>query len=227
MLAHKVIALIPLRHQSQRVPGKNMKLLCGRPLFHWVVMALQASLSVEQIVIDTDSDDIARNALDHFNVKILKRPERLWGEMVGINDLIDFQISSVEGSYFLQTHSTNPLLKSETIDEAIRIYFDQIGQYDSLFAVTRLQTRLYWEDGRPVNHDPSRMLRTQDLSPIFEENSNLYVFSRDSFYKKRHRIGERPYMFSMNKLESVDIDEPEDFLMAETLMSERFKKGYL
>jgi CMP-N-acetylneuraminic acid synthetase len=213
-------ALIPMKAHSERVPHKNVRPLCGRPLFHWVLLALSASPYVEEIVIDTDSKEIAQNARDHFEVTVLMRPERLYGDMVGITPLIDFEISEVSGEYFLQTHSTNPMLKTETINRAAETFFGQT-EHDSLFSVTPWQTRFYWPDGRPVNHDPENMLRTQDLPPIYEENSNFYIFSRTSFYANNHRIGASPILFSMDPLEAVDIDEEADFQLAECLMAKR------
>lgn len=217
-----VKALIPLKGHSERVPNKNVRLLCGKPLFHWVVAALSKSRFITEIVIDTDSPEIARSARDNFKVTVLMRPERLWGDFVGINPLIDFQLSQVTGEYFLQTHSTNPLLQTSTIEKAIETFFGQ-GTHDSLFAVTPVQTRLYWSDGRPINHEPKNMLRTQDLEPVFQENSNIYLFSRSSFYKNNHRIGSNPMMFSMDFLEAIDIDNKADFALVACLMSDRLE----
>lgn len=218
-----VKALIPVRKHSKRVENKNTKLFCGKPLFHWILESLSNSKTIAEIVLDTDSEEIEQYAREHFKVTVLKRPERLCGYDVGIHPLIDFHISNTEGEYFMQTHATNPLLTPETVDGAVTAFFDQ-NQHDSLFSVTRLQTRLYYHDGRPLNHDPENMLRTQDLEPIYEENSNLYIFSRTTFYEVNHRIGRKPLMYPMNHLESIDIDEPHDFQLAETLMSIRLKQ---
>ena len=121
---------------------------------------------------------------------------------------------------FVQTHSTNPLLKTESLDRAIRqmIDFRKQGTYDSVFSVTKWQTRLYDKNGKPYNHDPQKLLRTQDLEPLFEENSNFYIFSKESFVNSGgKRIGINPCMYEINKIESSDIDEMEDFLISEAL----------
>lgn len=222
-MTKQVTALIPMRHQSQRVPFKNMKQLCDKPLFHWIVQSLQACEWISQVVIDTDSDEIAQNATENFDVKILKRPEHLCGEMVSVNDLIAYQISQLDGDVFLQTHSTNPLLTTSTLNQAIGEFFTQ-NEFDSVFSVTQLQTRLYWQDGKPVNHNPLEMLRTQDLPPLYEENSNFYIFTRQSFAKQKTRIGLTPKMFVMDKLEATDIDEMSDFILAEILMQQRLQQ---
>lgn len=214
-----LIALLPMKGHSERVPNKNLRSFAGRPLYHAVMEALLGSPLVKEVVINTDSDTIARDALSHFDrVRIVKRPPEIQGDFVSMNEIIRYDLSQLEGDYFLQTHSTNPLLTSATITAAIERFFSVLPQYDSLFSVTRLQTRLYWEDGRPVNHNPDELLRTQDLPPVFEENSNFYIFSREAFSGNQHkRIGKRPVMYEIPKLEAVDIDYPEDFELAETL----------
>jgi len=181
---------------------------------------------IEFVVIDTDSQVIADDAFKNFNrVKIINRPKKLRGDFVPMNDIIAYDLSRLKGKYFLQTHSTNPLLTTETINKAIEQYFKNIEKCDSLFSVTRLQSRLYGQDGSAINHNPNELLRTQDLSPIFEENSNLYIFSKKSFREAGDkRIGLKPQMFEISKFEAIDIDEPEDFELAKILYKLRGTK---
>jgi CMP-N-acetylneuraminic acid synthetase len=217
-----VTALVPMKGNSERVPGKNVRPLCGRPLFHWIVESLARSERIGEIVINTDSEAIAEDALRHFDVTILMRPAELCGDMVPIQPLIEHDLASTQGEWYLQTHSTNPLVTTETIDRAIAAFFAQ-REHDSLFTVTPLQTRFYWPDGRAVNHDPEVLLRTQDLPPIMEENSCLYLFSREVFARRGHRLGSRPLLFPMDPFEAVDIDEEFDFAVAEALMRYRLE----
>lgn len=216
-----------MKGHSERVPNKNMRLFAGNPLYHCIASVLEDSPLISSIVINTDSPVIAKDAEKHFSkVRIVNRPENLQGDMVPMNDIIGYDISVCEEEHFVQTHSTNPLLKIKTLESAIASYFDNLPTYDSVFSVTKLQTRLYWESGEPVNHNPQELLRTQDLPPLFEENSNFFIFSRSSFQAAgQKRIGVRPYMFPMDKLEALDIDEEEDFILAETLMTRRQFKG--
>lgn len=216
----KVTALLPMKGNSERVPGKNIRPMCGQPLFFHVAAALQASEAVERIVINTDSERIAEMASARFSkVVIHERPEVIRGDMVSMNKIIADDLSRCEGEHFLQTHATNPLLSTNTVDQAVAAYFGRTAPADSLFSVTRLQTRLYWEDGKPVNHDPAELLRTQDLPPLFEENSLLFIFSKTSFEAAgQNRLGNHPQMFATPALESVDIDEEHDFTLAETLL---------
>lgn len=226
---HKVIALLPMKGHSGRVHGKNMRPLCGRPLFHWILMSLQNAKYVTRVVIDTDSQEIAQDALEHFDrVSILERPEAIRGDFVSMNVIIAHDLSQIKGEHFLQTHSTNPLLRAATVDKAIECYFNRLETYDSLFSVTRHQVRLYWQDGQAINHDPQELLPTQNLPPVYEENSCLYIFSGTSFNRSgNRRIGLRPQMFEMDKLEAIDIDEEQDFMLAEMLHKLNMLKGGL
>jgi N-acylneuraminate cytidylyltransferase len=221
-----IVALVPMKGHSERVPNKNLRPFCGKPLCHWIITRLQKSRYVRDIAVNTDSKEIAENINDNFNgVKIIDRPDEIRGDFVSMNAVIGYDLSQLPGKHFLQTHSTNPLLKTETIDEAIDLYFRNLGMHDSLFTVTRHNARFYWSDGTPINHDPQEMLRTQDLPPVFEENSNLYVFSRESFKGSgNRRIGLRPYLLPIDRFEAVDIDEEDDFLLAELLCKTRLNR---
>jgi CMP-N-acetylneuraminic acid synthetase len=121
----------------------------------------------------------------------------------------------------LQTHSTNPLLKAESISRGIKTFFAEFPRYDSLFSVTRWQTRLYFKDGRAINHNPLELIQTQDLPPVYEENSCLYLFTRENLARKRHRIGNKPFMLEIDKSEAWDIDEELDFEITDFLMKRR------
>jgi CMP-N-acetylneuraminic acid synthetase len=219
----KVTALLPMKGHSERVPNKNLRPMCGVPLFFHVAGVLERCELVDAIVINTDSEPIADAAVRNFSKVVVHwRPDAIRGDMVSMNEIIANDLESCGGEHFVQTHSTNPLLTGETLARGIETYFQSLDRHDSVFSVTRLQTRLYWEDGRPVNHDPSELLRTQDLPPLFEENSNFYVFSKTSFAEAgNNRLGVRPKMFPMDALESLDIDEETDAVMAEVLLERR------
>lgn len=218
-------ALLPMKGHSERVPNKNMRRFAGAPLVHAVASRLEGCRLIDSIVIDTDSKDIANYVLSNFKkARIIERPESLRGDMVPMNDIIGHDIGQCAGEHFVQTHSTNPLLRLETLESAINEYFASLGTYDSIFSVTKYQSRFYDSSGRPINHNPDELLRTQDLPPIYEENSNFFIFSRTSFINSGNkRIGQRPRMFPMERIEAVDIDEEADFNLAETLYLSRGK----
>jgi CMP-N-acetylneuraminic acid synthetase len=217
-MTEQVVAIVPMRHDSERVPGKNYRLLGNRPLFHHILEALAASPRVSRTVIDTDSAVIRADAERRFpDVTVLERPDHLRGGMVPMNDVLLNDVAQVNADVFLQTHSTNPLLRSQTISAAIDRFFELPPSHDSLFGVTRLQTRLWSADATPINHDPKVLLRTQDLPPVYEENSCLYVFTRKSIERHGNRIGERPALFEIPRDEAWDIDEESDWSVVEAL----------
>jgi len=221
----KIAALVPMRHHSQRVPGKNFRTLAGKPLFHHIVTTLLAIPRIDPVVVDTDSEPIITGLRQHFpQVVILERPETLRGDQVPMNDILIHDTSCVPADLYLQTHSTNPLLKSETINSALDVFLKDYPIHDSLFSVTRLQTRLWDQHGKAINHDPAVLLQTQDLPPVFEENSCLYLFTRQNLIDRRNRLGTHPLMFEMDADEAWDIDEELDFTISEFLMINR-KKG--
>jgi CMP-N-acetylneuraminic acid synthetase len=221
----KLTALLPMKENSDRLPNKNIRLFAGKPLYHCIIKCLMKSEYIEKIVINTDSNYIAKDAQRQFeSVQIISRPEEIQGDFVSMNEIIAYDLGRLDGEHFLQTHSTNPLLRLETIDKAVEVYFNNLNKFDSIFSVTRMHTRLYSTDGKPVNHNPQQLLRTQDLPPIFEENSNFYIFSKTSFLNSgNNRIGLKPQMFEINKLEAIDINDQDDFELAEVLYTKRIK----
>lgn len=208
-----------MRHHSQRVPGKNYRSLAGRPLFHHVVETLLAVPEVAKIVVDTDSQPVMDGLRQTFpQVKLIHRPEHLRADDVPMNDILIHDTAQVPADFYLQTHSTNPLLKPETVSRAIQSLLANYPTYDSLFSVTRLQTRLYFQDGHAINHDPAVLIQTQNLPPVYEENSCLYIFTRENLIKRHHRIGETPMMFEIDSDEAWDIDEELDFAITDFLL---------
>jgi CMP-N-acetylneuraminic acid synthetase len=221
-MAPQFAALVPMRHHSQRVPGKNYRLLAGRPLFHYVIETLLHVPQISQIVVDTDSDPVMEGLQEHFpTVVIISRPQHLRADDVPMNVILAHDTSQVDADFYLQTHSTNPLLKSETISTGIERFLRGYPGYDTLFSVTRLQTRLYDQLGRALNHNPAVLLQTQELPPVYEENSCLYIFTREILLSRRNRLGERPLMFEIDPAESWDIDDELDFEITAFLMGRK------
>ena len=138
-----------------------------------------------------------------------------------MNLLIEFNMDNVAADIYIHTHSTNPLLRARTVDSAIEAFINRPIDRDSLFGVTEWRTRLFRADGSALYHNPDELIPTQDLAPVYEENSNIYAFTRDSFAKLNHRIGVTPILFPIDRREAVDIDDEEDFEFAEFLMRKR------
>ena len=222
MTGPRIVGLLPMRHASERVVGKNYRPLGGRPLFQHVLDSLLESGCLAEVVIDTDSPVITGLVAERYpQVRVIDRPAHLLGGDVPMNEILLHDMSLVAADYYLQTHSTNPLLRSSTIRDAVTRFLDAGDAHDSLFAVTGLQTRLWWADATAINHDPGVLLRTQDLPPVYEENSNLYLFPGDVLARRGNRIGERPMLYPIDRAEAWDIDEEIDWLIVESLYAQR------
>ncbi len=213
-----------MRHHSQRVPGKNYRLLAEKPLFHYILETLLSAPEIQQVVVDTDSEPVMDGVRRSFpDVKLIQRPEHLRADDVPMNDILLYDAEQIESDFYLQTHSTNPLLSAATVSRAIQAFLLAYPHYDSLFSVTRLQTRLYFQDGRAINHNPRQLIQTQDLPPVYEENSCLYLFTRDNLVKWHHRIGESPLMFEIPADEAWDIDEELDIEICDFLLRKKIR----
>ena len=224
------MSLLPMKAHSARVSGKNFKVLGNKPLFRWILDTLLSIGEIEQVVINTDARDVLlENGLDDGygfgRVLIRDRKPELCGDFVPMNDIISDDINAIDAEAYLMTHTTNPFLSSATISAALQAYRQALanGDADSLFSVNKIQTRFYRGDGSAINHDPKVLLRTQDLEPWFEENSNLYIFNRDSFDSTDARIGAWPLMYETPALESMDIDTPAQWELASALAAYRIK----
>lgn len=216
-----ITALVYMKAFSERVTGKNLRPLCGRPLCHWILETLAAVPEVDRVVVNTDSEALAAEARRFAKVTVHGRAAELRGNDLVSNQLIPWELDRCAGEWFLQTHATNPLLGPGTVSRAVRQFFTAPGGHDGLVGVTEFRKPFYRADGTPVNHDPQHLVPSQTLEPVYEENSCLYLFSKAGFRAGGSRIGRRPMMFAVSPLEAVDIDVEEDFLMAEALMAFR------
>jgi CMP-N-acetylneuraminic acid synthetase len=217
----RTVALLPMKAHSLRVPGKNFRPFAGKPLFRWVLDTLLTSADIEQVVINTDARGLlVQNGLTESDrVLIRDRKPGLCGDHVSMNLVLADDVAAIDSETYLMTHTTNPLLSGNTIRAAMAAYREALNadRCDSLFTVNKYQTRFYRGDGSAVNHDPDNLIPTQDLEPWFEENSNLYIFSRESFAATGARIGRKPLMFATPRRESADIDDAEGWVIAESL----------
>ena len=221
------VALLPMKAHSARVSGKNFRTFAGKPLFRWILDTLLSIDAIELIVINTDArETLAEHGLESGErILIRDRKPEICGDFVSMNKVLADDVANVSADTYLMTHTTNPLLAAMTIQKALAAYNSAVheGRADSLFAVNRFQTRFYRADASPINHDPANLLRTQDLEPWFEENSNLYIFSPESFATTDARIGKRPILFETPRLESFDIDDEDGWKVAESVACRQMK----
>jgi len=216
-LSKPLVALLPMKEHSARIPNKNFKPFAGKPLFRWVLDTLLSIDEIELIVINTDARSKLRESgvIESERLVIRDRKPELLGDEVSMNRIIEDDIEAIAADLYLMTHSTNPLLRATTIMAGLTAF--RGGDHDSLFGVNRVQSRFYTQTGQPLNHDPDNLVPTQDLEPWFEENSCLYLFTRQSFGDAGARIGKNPLLFEIPKSESIDIDILQDWEIAEAI----------
>ena len=213
---HNTVAILPFKRNSERVKGKNFKLFAGKELYKWTLDTLLDIKVINKIIINTDATDLIDNKYKtNSRVIIRERSADLRGDFTSMNLIIGDDIEAVKSNTYIMTHTTNPLITTESVIKGLSIYNNKIGEIDSLFSVNKFQTRFYRINGEPVNHNPAQLIRTQDLEVWYEENSNLYIFSKESFIKNQSRIGDKPYLYETPVIESTDIDTSENWVQAE------------
>ncbi len=224
----KLIAILPMKANSERVKGKNFKILGEKPLFKWILDTLLNVSEIDTVVINTDArDELYKNGLiENSKILIRDRREEICGDHTSMNLVIGDDINNVDADIYLMTHTTNPFLTEDTIKKAISTFKEALkkNEADSLFTVNKVQERFYDKNAKAINHDPNNLIRTQDIEPWYKENSNLYLFTKDSFKKTMARIGEKPIMIDTGYFESIDIDTVENWDLAEMVVKyEKYK----
>lgn len=209
----KIVAFSPIRLNSKRVIGKNLKLLGGKPLLSYIFDTLVQVPEINEIYAFCSSDSICQHLPDKVN--FLKRDKCLDDDYVLGEEIYDAFVNQIDADLYILTHTTSPFIKAETFSNAIRHILD--GSCDSAFSAEKIQT-FAWYDGKPLNYSLQHVPRTQDITPVFVETSSFYMFSRELWLKHRQRIGFKPYIAVIDKIEGIDIDNPEDFEFAEKIL---------
>lgn len=167
---------------------------------------------------------IKKNGLtENDKIIIRDRKKEICGDLVPMNLIIEDDINFQDADAYIQTHTTNPFISADTIKNALKLFNKHIQNKtaDSVFTVNKIQERFYDINVNPINHDPKNLLRTQDLNPYYKENSNLYIFTKNSFKDANSRIGLMPAMYEMSDIESIDIDNEDDWRLAEIIMQDK------
>ncbi len=210
----KTVAFVPIRLNSRRVEGKNLRLLGGRPLMTYILDTLRDCERIDETYVYCSDPDIARHLPD--GVKFLRRDPALDSDSTLGEEIYDAFTREVDADIYVLAHATSPFIRRATVDDAVvRV---GSGEYDSAFSAERIQT-FAWYEGRTLNYSPERVPRTQDLEPVFVETSAFFVFRREVWRDMRRRIGLRPYMAVTDRIESMDIDYPDDFRLAEAIVA--------
>ena len=215
----KRVAFVPIRLNSQRVEGKNLRELGGRPLMTYLLKTLTQVENIDEVYLYCSNPDVQQYLPE--GVRFLQRDERLDSNTTLGEEIYDAFTSEVDADIYILAHATSPFIRTATIADAVARV--ESGEYDSAFSAERVQTFAWW-DGKPLNYSLDRVPRTQDLEPVYVETSAFFVFEREVWRSKRRRIGERPYMAVTDRIESMDIDNPDDFLLAEAIVAANLNK---
>ena len=220
----KVVALLPMKGNSQRVRGKNFRPLADKPLYRWILDTLLSIEAIQNVIINTDAAEklIAAELPKDAKIILRDRDMSLCGDEVSMNLILANDVGAVPADIYVMTHATNPILSREVIEAALTKFITHLkaNTADSLFTVNKIQTRFYKKNGMAINHDPNNLIQTQDLEPWFEENSCLYIFTKESFEQTKARIGKAPILFETPKYESIDIDTEEDWQIADAIANQ-------
>ena len=210
----KRVAFVPIRLNSQRVVGKNLRLLGGKPLMAYLLESLAAAKNIDEVYVYCSSREVEQYLPQ--GVKFLQRDERLDSNTTLGKEIYDAFTEEVEADIYILAHTTSPFIRTSTIEQAVEAV--ESGAYDSAFSAERIQTFTWWK-GEPLNYSLQYIPRTQDLEPLYVETSAFFVFRSEVWKQQHRRIGDKPFIAVTDRIESMDIDNPDDFTLAEAIVA--------
>ncbi len=217
----KIVAMIPVKLNNERIPGKNVKkFFDGMPLMELIQRACLEAANVDEVYVYCSRQEVKKYIIE--GVQYLQRPDYLDSDSVNCNDIIREFIKSVDADVYVVSHATGPFTKSGSIDTCIQKVVS--GEFDSAFLAKRMQEFL-WQNGQAMNFDIQNIPRTQDLVPVYSEASGAFVFTKKIFIKYGRRVGIKPYIHEVDEIEAIDIDYPIDFEIADIIYREVIKNG--
>ena len=219
----KIVAVVPIKLNNRRLPQKNTKSFTnGSPLCHYILTTLLKVNRIDEIYVYCSNQAIRKYMPE--GVKYLKRSESLDKDTTKMNEVLHSFALDIPADIYVMTHTTAPFITAEAINRGLDAV--ELDGYDSSFAAKKIQDFL-WKDGKPVNYNPDNIPRTQDLKPIYAETSGFYIYNYDVIVKLKRRIGNNPYIVEVSEVEAVDIDEEEDFMIADAInyFREKMKNG--
>lgn len=215
----KTVAIVPMKLNNRRLPQKNTKPFTnGKPLCYYILSTLLKVDEIDEVYVYCSNPDIQEFIPD--GVKYLKRSESLDQDTTKMNEVLRRFADDVSADVYVMTHTTAPFVSKESIQKGLNSVLS--GEYDSSFAAKKLQDFL-WKDGVPFNYELDNIPRTQDLELLFEETSGFYIYRKEVITELNRRIGNKPYIVEVGEIESIDIDEPEDFVIADAVFNHIFR----
>lgn len=214
----RTVAVVPMKLNNKRLPQKNTKPFTnGKPLCFYILSTLLKVKAIDEVFVYCSNEDI-KNYIPE-GVKYLKRSENLDQDTTKMNEVLSCFANDVPADIYVMTHTTAPFISCESIEKGLEAV--KTGEFDSSFAAKKLQDFL-WKEGKPFNYNLDNIPRTQDLEPLYEETSGFYIYKADVISKLHRRIGEAPFVVEVSEIESIDIDEPEDFQIADAIYNHIF-----
>lgn len=209
----KTVAFVPIRLNSKRVVGKNLKMLGNKPLLCYILDTLVNVKRIDEVYVYCSSEEIIKYLPQ--GVKFLKRPEFLDRDETLGKEIYEEFTKTIDADVYVLAHTTSPFMKVTTVENALNKILDE--GYDSAFSAEKIQT-FAWFNGKTLNYDLKEIPRTQTIEPVYVETSAFFMFKREIWKVHRQRIGFNPYFAIVDKIEGVDIDWPEDFEFAEKIL---------
>lgn len=209
----RIAAVMPIKLNNERCPGKNIRLLGNKPLLQYELDSLHMTGLCDSINVYCSSRDVIPFLPSY--VWFVQRSSILDLPTSNFNQIFSSFLTEVDADIYVFAHATAPFISVNTMVECINSV--KSGKYDSAFCAQKIQTFL-WRNGEPLNFDAANLPRTQDLESIYQETSGIYVFTKEVFLNYGRRIGKTPYIKCVNMKEAIDIDNPEDFDLAEALL---------
>ncbi len=210
----KIIAVMPIKLNNERLPGKNTKILGDKPLLQYELENLKKTNLLESINVFCSNEEIISFLPKGIN--FIKRPEYLDLPTSNFTQIFEEFSKLIDADIYVYAHATAPFITIKTMKECIEAV--KSGFFDSAFCASKIQDYL-WQDGEPLNFDATNVPRSQDLKVIYRETSGIYVFTKEVFKKYHRRIGKKPFVKEVSFKEAVDINNPEDFDLAEALVN--------
>lgn len=209
-------AVVPVKLNSKRLPLKNIKKIKGIPLIEWTIKTLNKIQEIDEIIVYCSDERIE----DYITSKhtFIKRDPILDRDDKNIHDILHYliNIDNIHSDYWLLQHCTSPFIKVGTIRDMLQKVLMDSYPYDSAFAVTKHQ-KYGWFMGKPLNFNTHNIGFTQTTEPIYIETSGPFLFKEEQFLKTGDRIGDKYYMKVIPFIEGIDIDDIDDFKLAEII----------
>ena len=216
----KTVAFVPIKLNNERLPGKNIKPFTNeKPLVHYIFQTLMSVKEIDEIYVYCSSEESVKYVPS--GVIFLKRDPYLDLSTTSFNEVLTTFAEKVDADVYILTHATAPFISAESFKKGIQAV--KSGNYDSALSVEKMQ-EFMWKDNKPFNYAPEKIPRTQDLEPFFIETCGMYIYTKAVISEKHRRIGDNPYLVEVDKVESTDINNPEDFLLADAIFNSQLKK---